>query len=158
MATHEGYLNNSEKFTSKGLGKDPANPIQKFEVEIVLDKIYKNKEITLENIYYNYDKWDIRTDAEPTLIKLAATLAENPAIKIQLSSHTDCRGKDDYNATLSQKRAESAVNFLISKGIPTERLVAKGYGESQPAVSCDCAKCTEDQHQANRRTTFKILE
>ena len=158
IASHEGYLNNSEKFTSKGLGKDPANPIQRFEVEIVLDKIYKNKEITLENIYYNYDKWDIRTDAEPTLIKLAQTLKENPSIKIQLSSHTDCRGKDDYNATLSQKRAESAVNFLISKGIASERLVAKGYGESQPAVVCDCAKCTEDQHQANRRTTFKVLE
>lgn len=157
-ASHEGYLNNSAKFSSKGLGKDPANPIQKFEVEIVLDKIYKNKEITLDNIYYNYDKWDIRTDAEPTLTKLAETLAENPSIKIQLSSHTDCRGKDDYNATLSQKRAESAVNFLISKGIAAERLVAKGYGESQPAVVCDCAKCTEDQHQANRRTTFKVLE
>ncbi len=158
VASHDGYLNNSEKFSSKGLGKDPANPIQKFEVEIVLDKIYKNKEITLENIYYNYDKWDIRTDAEPTLIKLAQTLAENPNIKIQLSSHTDCRGKDDYNATLSQKRAESAVSFLISKGIAAERLIAKGYGESQPAVVCDCAKCTEDQHQANRRTTFKVLE
>lgn len=157
-ASHEGYLNNSAKFSSKGLGKDPANPIQKFEVEIVLDKIYKNKEITLDNIYYNYDKWDIRTDAEPTLTKLAETLAENPSIKIQLSSHTDCRGKDDYNATLSQKRAESAVNFLISKGIAAERLVAKGYGESQPAVVCDCTKCTEDQHQANRRTTFKVLE
>jgi peptidoglycan-associated lipoprotein len=158
IASHEGYLNNSAKFSSKGLGKDPANPIQKFEVEIVLDKIYKNKEITLDNIYYNYDKWDIRTDAEPTLIKLAQTLSENPTIRIQLSSHTDCRGKDDYNATLSQKRAESAVNFLISKGIASERLVAKGYGESQPAVICDCAKCTEDQHQANRRTTFKVLE
>ena len=157
-ASHEGYLNNSAKYSSKGLGKDPANPIQKFEVEIVLDKIYKNKEITLDNIYYNYDKWDIRTDAEPTLTKLAETLAENPSLKIQLSSHTDCRGKDDYNATLSQKRAESAVNFLISKGIAAERLVAKGYGESQPAVVCDCAKCTEDQHQANRRTTFKVLE
>ena len=157
-ASHEGYLNNSAKFTSKGLGKDPANPTQKFEVEIVLDKIYKNKEITLDNIYYNYDKWDIRSDAEPTLNKLAETLAENPTIKIQLSSHTDCRGKDDYNATLSQKRAESAVNFLISRGIAAERLVAKGYGESQPAVVCDCAKCTEDQHQANRRTTFKVLE
>jgi peptidoglycan-associated lipoprotein len=158
VASHEGYLNNSAKFSSKGLGKDAANPIQKFELEIVLDRIYKNKEITLDNIYYDYNKWDIRPDAEPTLMKLAETLAENPTIKIQLSSHTDCRGKDDYNATLSQKRAESAVNFLISKGIASERLVAKGYGESQPAVVCDCAKCTEDQHQANRRTTFKVLE
>jgi peptidoglycan-associated lipoprotein len=156
--THEGYLNNSGKFTSKGLGKDVSNPIQRFEVEIVLDKIYKNKEITLDNIYYDYDKWDIRSDAQPTLNRLAETLLENPSVKIQLSSHTDCRGKDDYNGILSQKRAESAVNFLISKGIPTERLTAKGYGESSPAAPCDCAKCTEDQHQVNRRTTFKVLE
>ena len=158
LAKKEGYLNNQAKFSSKGLGKDPANPIQKFEVEIVLDKIFKNKEITLDNIYYDLDKWDIRTDAQPTLNKLAETLAQNPEVKIQLSSHTDCRGNDAYNATLSQKRAESAVNYLISKGIDAARLGSKGYGESQPAVSCDCKKCTESEHQANRRTTFKVLE
>ena len=140
------------------MGKDPANPIQKFEVELVLDKIFKYKEITLENIYYDYDKWDIRADAQPTLNKLAETLAQNPQIKIQLSSHTDCRGNDDYNASLSQKRAESAVNYLITKGIEPARLSAKGYGESQPAVSCNCNKCSEAEHQANRRTTFKVLE
>ncbi len=158
LASKDGYLNNQAKFTSKGLGKDPANPIQKFEVEIVLDKIFKNKEITLDNIYYDYDKWDIRADAQPTLNKLAETLAQNPNIKIQLSSHTDCRGNDDYNASLSQKRAESAVNYLITKGIEPARLGAKGYGESQPALSCNCNKCSEAEHQANRRTTFKVLE
>ena len=158
LANKEGYLNNQAKFSSKGLGKDPTNPVQKFEVEIVLDKIFKNKEITLDNIYYDLDKWDIRADAQPTLNKLAETLAQNPQIKIQLSSHTDCRSSDAYNATLSQKRAESAVNYLISKGIEASRLGAKGYGESQPAVSCDCKKCTEAEHQANRRTTFKVLE
>jgi peptidoglycan-associated lipoprotein len=157
-ASHADYLNNSGKFTSRGLGKDANNPIQRFEVEIILDKIYRNKEITLDNIYYDYDKWDIRSDAQPTLNRLAETLLENPSIRIQLSSHTDCRGKDDYNAVLSQKRAESAVNFLITKGIPAERLTAKGYGESSPAAPCDCSKCSEDQHQINRRTTFKVLE
>jgi peptidoglycan-associated lipoprotein len=157
-ASHAEYLNNSGKFSSKGLGKDANNPVQRFEVEIVLDKIYRNKEITLDNIYYDYDKSDIRSDAQPTLNRLAETLLENPSIRIQMSSHTDCRGKDDYNAILSQKRAESAVNFLISKGIPTERLTAKGYGESSPAVACDCVKCSEEQHQINRRTTFKVLE
>ena len=158
VGNKDGYLNNQTKFTSKGLGKDPSNPIQKFEVEIVLDKIFTNKEITLDNIYYDYTKWDIRSDAEPTLNKLAETLTQNPKVKIQLSSHTDCRGNDDFNATLSQKRAESAVNYLISKGIEPTRLVAKGYGESQPAASCACNKCTESEHQANRRTTFKVLE
>lgn len=158
LGSKEGYLNNQAKFTSKGLGKDPANPVQTFEVEIILDKIFKDKEITLDNIYYDYTKWDIRADAQPTLNKLAETLTQNPQIKIQLASHTDCRGNDDFNATLSQKRAESAVNYLISKGIEPSRLGAKGYGESQPAVNCACNKCTEAEHQANRRTTFKILE
>ena len=158
IASKAEYLNNQGNFSSKGLGKDPANPVQRFEVEIVLDKIYRNKEITLDNIYYDYDKWDIRTDAQPTLNKLAETLSQNPQIKIQLSSHTDCRGNDEYNANLSQKRAESAVNYLISKGIDAAKLGAKGYGESQPAASCECKKCSEDEHQANRRTTFKVLE
>ena len=157
-ASKEKYLNNSGNFTSKGLSRDPNNPTQKYELEIVLDKIYKNREIVLQNIYYDYDKWAIRDDAKPTLDQLTQTLLENPQIKIQLSSHTDCRGRDDYNATLSQKRAESAVAYLISRGIESARLVAKGYGESQPAVSCECTKCTEDQHQQNRRTTFKVLE
>lgn len=157
-ASKENYLNSSAGFSSKGLSRDPNNPIGKYELEIVLDKIYKNREIVLQNIYYDYDKWAIRADAKPTLDQLTQTLSENPQIKIQLSSHTDCRGREDYNSTLSQKRAEAAVAYLISRGIASARLVAKGYGESQPAVSCDCAKCTEDQHQQNRRTTFKVLE
>ena len=158
FASNEGYLSNQTNFTTKGLGKDPVNPIQKYEVEIVLDKIFKDKEITLQNIYYDYDKSDIREDAKPTLDELSSILFQNPNIKIQLASHTDCRGNDDYNASLSQRRAESAVNYLISRGIESNRLVAKGYGESSPAVSCECKKCTETENQANRRTTFKILE
>lgn len=156
IMSKDGYLNNSAKFTTKGIAKDPANPVQKFELEVVLDKIYKNKEVVLENIYYDYDKWEIRYDAQPTLNKLAQTLAENPTIKIQLSSHTDCRGNDNYNEELSQRRAQSAVDYLISKGIESNRLTAKGYGESIPSAACQCSKCSEAEHQANRRTTFKI--
>lgn len=157
-ASLAGYLSNSGKFSTKGIAKDPANPVQTFEIEIVLDKIFRNREIVLENIYYDYDKWDIRPDAEPTLNRLADVLRQNPKIRIQLGSHTDCRGNDSYNQTLSQRRAESAVNYLISKGIDPERLSAIGYGESQPAASCACARCTESEHQTNRRTTFKVVE
>ena len=156
VVSREGYLNKTATFSTRGIGKDPNNPIQKFELEVVLDKIYKNKEIVLENIYYDYDKWDIRNDAQPTLNKLAQTLAENPTVKIQLNSHTDCRGNDKYNEELSQRRAQSAVDYLISKGIESSRLTAKGYGESVPANTCQCSKCSEEEHQANRRTTFKI--
>jgi outer membrane protein OmpA-like peptidoglycan-associated protein len=157
-ASKEGYLSNSAKFSTKGIAKDPANPVQTFEIEIVLDQIFRNKEIVLENIYYDYDKWDIRPDAEPTLNRLAEVLKENADIRIQLGSHTDCRGNDAYNQSLSQRRAQSAVNYLISKGIEPSRLSAKGYGESQPAALCACSSCTESEHQTNRRTTFKVVE
>jgi peptidoglycan-associated lipoprotein len=157
-ATLEGYLSNSARFSTKGIAKDPANPVQIFELEIVLDKIYKNQEIVLENIYYDYDKWDIRPDAEPTLNRLADMLKQNPGIRIQLGSHTDCRGNDAYNQELSQRRAQSAVNYLIGKNIDADRLAAIGYGEKQPAADCQCARCSETEHQTNRRTTFKIVE
>ncbi|HOY04242.1 MAG TPA: OmpA family protein [Saprospiraceae bacterium] len=153
-----GYLSNTARFSTRGMAKDPNNPVQTFELEIVLDKIYRDKEIVLENIYYDYDKWDIRPDAEPTLNRLAEVLRQNPTIRIQLGSHTDCRGNDSYNSTLSQRRAESAVNYLITKGIDAGRLGAVGYGETQPAADCACAKCTEVEHQTNRRTTFKVVE
>lgn len=157
-ASLPGYLSNNARFSTKGIAKDPANPVQTFEIEIVLDQIFRNKEIVLENIYYDYDKWDIRPDAEPTLNRLAEVLKQNADIRIQLGSHTDCRGNDAYNQTLSQRRAQSAVNYLISKGIDATRLSAKGYGESQPAVTCACSSCTEAEHQTNRRTTFKVVE
>ncbi|MCA0237877.1 MAG: OmpA family protein [Bacteroidetes bacterium] len=153
-----GYLSNSARFSTRGMAKDPNNPVQAFELEIVLDKIYRDREIVLENIYYDYDKWDIRPDAEPTLNRLADMLKQNPGIRIQLGSHTDCRGNDSYNQTLSQRRAESAVNYLITKGIDADRLGAVGYGETQPAADCACARCTENEHQTNRRTTFKVVE
>ncbi len=158
VGSKEGYLVNTARFSSKGIGKDPNNPTTRYEIEIVLDKIFKDKEITLENIYYDFDKWDIRPDAEPTLNELGQILQQNPAIKIQLASHTDCRGGARYNKDLSQKRAQSAVDYLISIGIDTQRLSAKGYGKDAPAVDCICSKCSEEEHQINRRTTFKIVE
>lgn len=158
LASKENYLNNAADFETRGIGKDPNNPIQTFEIEIVLDKIFRDKEIVLENIYYDFDKWDIRKDAQPTLLELTSNLKLNPDIRIQLSSHTDCRGGARYNEDLSQRRAQSAVDFLITNGISPDRLVAKGYGKSVPEINCICSRCTEDEHQANRRTTFKILE
>lgn len=158
FASKEGFLNNEDKFSSYGLGKDPNQPEQLFEVEIVLDKIFIDQEIVLDNIYYDFDQSYIRSDAEPTLLELAELLERNPTIRIQLGSHTDCRGGDQYNEDLSRRRAQAAVDFLIQNGIDAGRLEVRGYGESKPAADCLCNRCTEDQHQANRRTTFKILE
>lgn len=158
LASKNGYLTGENFFSTKGIGKDPKNPIQTFEVEIVLDRIFLNKEIVLEDIYYDFDKWDIRADAQPTLNNLVRNLELNPKIRIQLSSHTDCRGNDRYNEDLSQRRAQSAVDYIVSKGISLERLQAKGYGEALPKATCACARCSEDEHQLNRRTSFTVLE
>ncbi len=157
-ASKRDYLTSATRFSTKGIGKDPNRPVQEFEVEIVLDRIFTDKEIVLENIYYDFDRWEIRSDAEPTLIELANILTLNPDRRIQLGSHTDCRGNPRYNLDLSQRRAQSAVDYLISQGIDATRLVARGYGENSPSVDCLCSRCTEDQHQENRRTTFLFLE
>ncbi|QNH62196.1 OmpA family protein [Hymenobacter sediminicola] len=124
-------------------------------VALTLTEIVKNKAIRVENIFYDYDKADIRPDAAAELDKLVETLNDNPKITIELSSHTDSRGKDAYNQTLSQKRAQSAVDYIISKGIDKSRITAKGYGETRPEIKN--AK-TEEQYQRNRRTEFKVTK
>lgn len=158
FVSHEGFFNNELIFSTRNLVIDSTRKVQKYEERILLDKIFYDKEIVLENIYYDLDESYIRDDAKPTLDSLANLLKINPQIKIQLSSHTDCRATAEYNDRLSQARAQSAVDYLISKGIAQERMVAKGYGESQLAIDCICEECTEEQHQANRRTTFKVIE
>lgn len=125
--------------------------------ELVFDKIVVNKPIVLENIYYDFDKWNIRPDAAIELNKLVKILSDNPQISVELGSHTDARGTKDYNEQLSQKRAESAVAYIISKGIDPERITAKGYGENVPVNGCvDGVNCDDESHQMNRRTEFKV--
>src|SRR5690606_21146043 len=117
----------------------------------------KNVAIVLENIYYDLDKWDIRSDAAKELDKLAEVLVANPTIKIELSSHTDSRESLNYNQVLSERRAQAAVNYLIGKGIAKDRLTAKGYGKTRLVNKCtDGVSCPEEMHQQNRRTEFRI--
>ncbi len=123
-----------------------------------LNKIFKvnNMDYAIETIYYDFDKWFIRPDAEKELDKLVQVMKENP-VNIELGSHTDCRGNDEYNLDLSQKRAESAVRYIVLQGINAGRITAKGYGESQLINQCsDGVPCSPDEHQANRRTEFKV--
>ncbi len=157
MAQHRGFLNREHVFSTKNITKNPDNPVHTYNIEIMLEPIFVDREIIMADIYYDLDKWDIRDDAIPALNRLATLLKENPEIRIQLSSHTDCRASEEYNLDLSQKRAQSAVDFLVAAGIDAGRMVAVGFGESTPAIDCICEQCTEAQHQANRRTTFKIL-
>lgn len=128
-----------------------------------LEKVKKGVAIKIENIYYDLDKWFIRPDAAKELDKLVKVLNDNPTIEIELSSHTDCRATIKYNATLSAKRADAAVSYIASRGINISRMIAAGYGESRLVNKCACegtqvVPCTEEQHQENRRTEFKILK
>jgi peptidoglycan-associated lipoprotein len=130
-----------------------------FVMNLALEPIVINKPIVLENIYYNFDKSDIRADAAIELDKLVKIMNENPTIWIELGSHTDSRGNDSYNQKLSQKRAESVVKYIISRGIAKNRITAKGYGESMLLNKCaNNVKCTVEEHQLNRRTEFKITK
>ncbi|MCX7986382.1 MAG: OmpA family protein [Bacteroidales bacterium] len=111
------------------------------------------------SIHFNTGKWDIRPDAAKELDEKALKfLNDNPTVKIELSAHTDSRGKPESNMLLSQRRAESVVNYLISKGISPDRMVAKGYGQTMLLNRCKPGvACSEEEHQVNRRVEIKIL-
>lgn len=110
------------------------------------------------DIYYDYNKWNIRPDAALELDKMVKLLIDNPTYKIEFGSHTDCRGDDAYNQKLSENRAKSVLKYCTLRDISPARLSFKGYGETQPKVNCECTQCTEEQHQLNRRTEFKVIE
>ena len=151
VVDREGFFKQSAKITTKG----KTNTV--VHTDFNLFPLQVDQVVRLDNIYYDLAKWNIRADAGVELDKLVQTLNDNPSVKIELSSHTDCRGKAAYNLTLSEKRAKSAVDYLIKQGIDKDRLTAKGYGATKPVETCECSKCTEEQHQANRRTEFKVL-
>jgi outer membrane protein OmpA-like peptidoglycan-associated protein len=125
---------------------------------IEMDSIYVGKKIAIPNIYYDFDKWNIRADASPILDKVAVFLKDNPALQVELGSHTDSRGSDNYNQVLSGRRAESAVNYLVDNiGVNKDNITFRGYGEKELVNSCDDGvKCSEEAHQQNRRTVLKV--
>ncbi|MGZ2370671.1 OmpA family protein [Ancylomarina sp. YFZ004] len=130
----------------------------KIHIREEFDRLEVGKTFVLENILYDLNKSNIREDAAMELGKLVLIMEDNPSLKIELSSHTDSRGSDAYNLALSQRRAKSAVAFIISKGISKDRVVAKGYGESKLINRClNGVVCSKAEHQANRRTEIKIL-
>ncbi|MZP55258.1 MAG: OmpA family protein [Bacteroidales bacterium] len=174
LASKRGYLNGKGRETTKGQEKS-----RDFMVTILLTAI--DKPIELPNIFYDFNKWDLRPESMVSLDKLVETLTDNPNVTIELMSHTDSRDTEEFNYDLSQKRAQSVIQYLIEKGIEPGRLSAKGYGESSPkVVDTDIASqwpflkngttlsesfintlATEEQkeiaHQINRRTEFRVL-
>lgn len=124
-----------------------------------LGGIGKGTVIVLEKIYYDFNKSYIRKGAARELNDLLTLMRQYPSMKIELSSHTDSRGNSAYNDKLSQQRANSAKQFLVSKGISSSRIRAMGLGESQLRNGCsDGSTCSEEEHQYNRRTEVKVLE
>ncbi len=126
---------------------------------IELEPATLNRTIRIDNIYYDLDKYDIRSDAATELNKVINVLKNNPSIIIELGSHTDSRGGTRYNQRLSSQRAEAAVDYIIKNGkISPTRISSKGYGESELVNHCrDGVKCSETEHQLNRRTELKIV-
>lgn len=112
----------------------------------------------LNPIYFDLDKSNIRKDAEVELQKIVAVMKQFPELKIDVRSHTDSRANDNYNMTLSESRNEATINFLVNNGINRNRLSGKGYGETKLINNCsNGVNCTEQQHQANRRSEFIVL-
>jgi outer membrane protein OmpA-like peptidoglycan-associated protein len=115
-------------------------------------------EFVLQGIYYDLDKYDLRPRSKDILDSLLIILKNNPGIVIELASFTDSRAPSDYNLTLSQKRAQTCVAYLVQHGIDKKRMVPVGYGETRLVNDCaDGVDCTEEQHQENRRTTIRVL-
>ncbi len=136
-----------------------GNQMGTFLANINMEPIKINKTYEIENIYYDFDKWNIRPDAAVELDKLKTILKDNQHIIVELGSHSDARGNDNYNMLLSRRRAKAAAEYLAATdGIDLERLQAKGYGEEQLINRCtNGVNCTEREHQRNRRTALKII-
>lgn len=173
MAGGRGYLNAKQEFTA-----DNAEEDAEYEIDFVLASI--NKPNIIENIFYDFDKATLRPESEEALDELVKLLADNPNITIEMASHTDRVGTEEYNLDLSERRAKAVIDYLISKGIAPERLQHQGYGKSRPKVVTKRVNRLypqfkegdvlteeyisnlppEDQEaadQVNRRTEFQVL-
>ena len=125
---------------------------------ILMDRIELGKKFKVDNIYYDSNKATIPNAVLPNLRKLLYTLIDNPKIIVELGSHADSRGSDEHNLALSQRRADAAVEYVVSQGIDRERIRSKGYGETMLVNHCsNGVKCTSKQHEDNRRTEFVIV-
>ncbi len=149
----EGYENSSKNITTIG------KPYGIIKDTLWVEKVEVKQKFVMENIFYDFDKWNILPQSEIELNKLVKVMTDNPSWKVELSSHTDARGSDSYNMILSQKRSDSAVGYIVKNGVAKDRINAKGYGETQLVNDCkNGVKCTDEEHRKNRRTEFQILE
>lgn len=149
----DGYFSNEVTITTNDYDRNTSLFI---DFEMCVNPC--GKAITLDNIIFNLDKWDILPAARPDLDYVVRLMQDNPTIKVEMSSHTDSRGSHQYNQELSQKRAQSTVDYLMAKGISRDRLIARGAGETELLNRCaDGVDCAESEHTINRRTEFKVV-
>ena len=159
------YFNSSQIISTMGLREDET-----FDIDFNLEKIIIPNDpnniipggdgtYPIPNIYWDYNAWEVRVDAQPYLNMLSDLLKTNPSLKVEIRSHCDSRGSYGFNRTLSKKRAKSAMNYLISNGIERNRLTSKGIGEKEILNNCiDGVTCFEEQHQVNRRSEFIVTD
>lgn len=168
-----GYLNQKQEFTS-----DSAEEDADYGIDFILAAV--NKPQVIENIFYDFDKATLRPESKSALDELAGLMRENPHVTIELGAHTDRKGSEEYNMALSERRAQSVIDYLISAGIAADRLSPKGYGESVPKtvtkrinkefpqfeegtilteeyISTLSPEDQEAADQINRRTEFQVL-
>lgn len=149
----DGYFSNEVTITTNDYDRNKSLFI---DFEMCVNPC--GQAIKLDNIIFNLDKWDILPAARPDLDYVVKLMQDNPTIKVEMSSHTDSRGSNQYNQDLSQKRAQSTVNYLVNAGISRDRLIARGAGETELLNRCaDGVQCAEDEHTINRRTEFKVV-
>ena len=151
--TKDGYYSNKVDISTKSYDRNNTLFI---EFEMCVNEC---GEIELTDINFDLDKWDILPSAIPELQRIVGIMNDNPKVKVEMSSHTDSQGKDDYNKWLSQNRADATVEYLVNQGISRNRLIAKGMGETQlKNTKCkNDVPCTDEEHRINRRTEFKVL-
>lgn len=125
--------------------------------EPVIAKVEEELRIIIENIYFDFAKYSVKEESHISLNKIIKVLEENPDMKLAINAHTDNVGKESYNLNLSNKRAASAVTYLINNGISKDRLTSKGFGESKPLIDCK-TNCSEEDLQTNRRVEFVIID
>lgn len=151
FAEREGYYS-----VSNNIDLSNKNEFGELNVDIVLQSLesIKNVPVVLNNIYFDFDRFELKPESFTELDRVVKFLKDNPGVKIEIAAHTDNKGSEDYNLTLSQKRAESVVKYLVQKGISPERLFAKGYGEQMPVAD----NSTEQGAAKNRRVEMKVLQ
>lgn len=150
-ASADHYFAISENLNLDSLTKAGYKEIHK---DLYLVPIEIGQVVRLNNVFFDFDKWDLRPESFIELDRVIKLLKDNPAIEIEMSAHTDNRGSDEYNFKLSDNRAKSVMEYIVSKGIDASRISAHGYGESRPIATND----TDEGRQLNRRVEFKIIK